>query len=796
MINKQKCMFVILSLILTSTLIAQEILPATKVASKQRMTKDQSLQRLSSGLQQINEFQTIKRQGNSPQKYLNSKTIEDIFLIQENQITVDLIAKSDPQLLQAELRSLNFKTTAIFGKTISGKIELDQLSALATLENLQYARPAYRPVRRIGSVDSQGDTAQYSDSGRFNNSVSGSGIKIGALSDSYNTLFGEAAGIASGDLPGPGNPNGYTAPVTVLAEYSSTGSDEARGMIEIIHDVAPAAQLYARTAFEGEADFAQGIIDLAAAGCKVIVDDIGYFAEPFFQDGIIAQAVDEVVDDGVIYFSAAGNSGDKSYESAGFNDSGYTISGSPIHDFDPGTGVDYTQQITIPNGVSVSISFQWDDPFGSLPNTIGSADTDMDIRLYNSQSFTLLAHSSSSNIITGDPLEIMSYTNNTGATVVADIIIIHYAGPEPNFMKYISWTNSISIDEYDTQSSTIVGHPNAAGAFAIGAVAWYNSAAYGASNSTINDFSSVGGTPIFFDKVGNSISTITRQKPEFVGPDGTNTTFFGTDIGVDTDSYPNFFGTSAAAPHAAGAAVLLVEMGANTRADILDAFISTSEDMDDPNTGGGDVGFDFATGYGLANTAEAITHFVNLPVELIQFDVHKNEKNGAVLTWSTASEFNHKSFILEHRVARGRFEEIVNIPGKGNSSTINQYRHEVAHLSGGNHYFRLLQRDLDGTKTDHGVVNLQIEKSVRPSWTFTTPEGQVIAIQASQNTAVSIRVFDTSGKLVQDIQQQLSAGEQHTTVLSSNHLPKGIYFYEIRRKDVLSQEKEIGKFIL
>src|SRR3712207_8995845 len=37
--------------------------------------------------------------------------------------------------------------------------------------------------------------------------------------------------------------------------------------------------------------FAKGILDLQKAGCNIITDDIAYFAEPMFQDGIIAQAV-------------------------------------------------------------------------------------------------------------------------------------------------------------------------------------------------------------------------------------------------------------------------------------------------------------------------------------------------------------------------------------------------------------------------------------------------------------------------------------------------------------------------
>jgi hypothetical protein len=59
-------------------------------------------------------------------------------------------------------------------------------------------------------------------------------------------------------------------------------------MMQIIHDIAPGADLAFYTAFYSEQDFANGILALAAAGCKVIVDDVSYFDEPFFQNGVVA----------------------------------------------------------------------------------------------------------------------------------------------------------------------------------------------------------------------------------------------------------------------------------------------------------------------------------------------------------------------------------------------------------------------------------------------------------------------------------------------------------------------------
>lgn len=93
-------------------------------------------------------------------------------------------------------------------------------------------------------------------------------------------------------------------------------------------------------------NFAQGILALAGVGANVINDDITYLFEPFYQDGVIAQAVDLVKARGVTYFSAAGNDARQAYE-APFRPSGrfFDIGKGPseAHDFDPGPGVDTCQ---------------------------------------------------------------------------------------------------------------------------------------------------------------------------------------------------------------------------------------------------------------------------------------------------------------------------------------------------------------------------------------------------------------------------------------------------------------------
>ena len=63
-------------------------------------------------------------------------------------------------------------------------------------------------------------------------------------------------------------------------------------MLQIIHDMVPKANLAFYTADVSEVDFAVGIVALKNAGCKVECDDVGYFDEPMFQNGVVAQAIE------------------------------------------------------------------------------------------------------------------------------------------------------------------------------------------------------------------------------------------------------------------------------------------------------------------------------------------------------------------------------------------------------------------------------------------------------------------------------------------------------------------------
>jgi subtilisin family serine protease len=424
-------------------------------------------------------------------------------------------------------------------------------------------------------------------------------------------------------------------------------------MMQLIHDVAPGSPLAFYTAFESQEDFAAGIRALAAAGSQVIVDDIIYFAEPMFEDGIIGQAVDEVYANGVAYFSSAGNDARQSYESRFRPSTEPGISG-PRHDFAPGRSVDGLQSTTATAGSLTLLSLQWDQPSLSANGRRG-ARSDVDVWFYDrsGEPFEICTDDPAQLVcqipgfdanIGGDAVETPVLLNFSDEDIEAQIGVELFEGPAPNYVKYVWFdldAGVFTVDEYDTASGTVYGHPNAAGAEAVGAAAWYQTEEWGSPlrpqclPACLDSFSSAGGSPVFFGPNGRRLGApIVRLKPGVTGPDGGNTSFFFLDLGFavpgtsEPDGVPNFFGTSASAPHVAAVAALILdqrERDVTARKRFIGprrltpdliywAMRLTADDMKLRNFGG-DIGpqpvdnangFDFDTGFGFVDAQRAL----------------------------------------------------------------------------------------------------------------------------------------------------------------------------------------------
>jgi hypothetical protein len=538
--------------------------------------------KLRSSLQELEaEYLDALKQGASSSTFKSSHAI---IMITDGLVRIEAVAKRDAGILINELERLGAQQIDSYKRIVNAWYPISNISQLALIEELQFVKPVYHESPDIGAATSEGELALQALAARDTYCVDGSGIRVGVISDSYTSAFpgGAAAGVASGDIPGAGNPNGFTTPVTVVNE-GPPGIDEGRAMIEIVHDLAPGAQIFFNTSSGGQATYATAINNLASvSNCDIIVDDVRYFEEPFYMDGLIAQACDNVFANGVPYFASAGNYAQSSYESV-YRDSNGSFN---AHDFDPTASRDTLQSITVNGGSRINLTLQWDDPWGSI--TPNSANTDLDVWLFNAGG-ALVASSTDFNI-GGDPTEFFSYTAPAGGAQTFRILITRSAGPDPSVLKWvIRNANGLVINEYPPTTinaqSTGYGHSNAAGANAVGAAFWGNTPAYGVNPPLPEGFTSSGGVQIRYNTNGVAITPITRNKPNFTAVDGTSNTFFGNGN--------NFFGTSAAAPHAAAVAALMLEANNSlTPTQVRNLLVNSSIDMLTP-------GFDFITGSGL-----------------------------------------------------------------------------------------------------------------------------------------------------------------------------------------------------
>jgi hypothetical protein len=319
---------------------------------------------------------------------------------------------------------------------------------------------------------------------------------------------------------------------------------------------------------------------------------------------------------------------------------------------------------------------------GTLAQALAAprATTDMDVLFYDEKG--ILVPLCPPGVATGITCQITG-TNNLATGDAVDLAALFFTGPRPEgtfqiritrsagsdaveVVKYVFFelAGEMIVEEHDTESGTAYGHANAAGAASIGAAAWYATVEWadnpadpfglyvdddGAPRcdpACAEDFSSAGEIPMFFDALGNRLATpVVRENPWVTGPDGGNTTFFTSDSSFDDDDgdglnnpfstfltpldpdpaseYPNFFGTSASAPHVAAVAALMLDKNAGlTPAAVYDVLRDTAEDMSlrvthlgvpgapiadvfliaDPDP----AGFDYDTGWGFVDGDAAI----------------------------------------------------------------------------------------------------------------------------------------------------------------------------------------------
>ena len=256
-------------------------------------------------------FDLIQEMKNNPQFAIqlqensSSKTIRSLIyqIDSENRIFTRIKCSADFRNVLDQLKQYNANIAAYNEKLglIDCWLSTEQIETLAQNPSIRNISECERGFVRTGSVTSEGDTIHKTDIIRQYLNAAGNGIKVGVISDGVDDI---ASSQATDDLP---------SAVNVLD--NSYGGNEGTAMLEIINDLAPGAELYFSQGVTSSLAFINSVNNLIDASCDIIVDDIGYFGEPSFEEGPIASAVRDVISkNGIVYASSAGNSQDEHYE--------------------------------------------------------------------------------------------------------------------------------------------------------------------------------------------------------------------------------------------------------------------------------------------------------------------------------------------------------------------------------------------------------------------------------------------------------------------------------------------------
>jgi len=476
----------------------------------------------------------------------------------------------------AELEALGLRVEAMVParRLIQGWVPSQALDDVAALDAVrEVKRPAYGMREGAGAVNTPGDAILGAAAARSAFGVSGAGVKVGVISDGVDHL---ADSVMSHDLP---------AGVEILAPGSG---DEGTALLEIVHDLAPGAAL----AFYGpttSVDMANGINALAAAGARVVVDDLAFFGEPKFEDGIIAETVRSFATGGRVYVSAAGNQAQQHYRAGyspvtgqNFPDSVYPA----VHDYLPGT-TDMGNTLAVPPFCSLSVILQWNNRFGA-------AADDFDLFIARSSDFVILAASADFQTGTQDPLEAAVFTNTTGSPVIVFITVaeFHLVSPPAalilDYFAFLDCSGNPGL-QYVTPSESLSGNHALVEALPIAAAA-------AATPAQAEVYTSQGP------------GTISFPFPEVRAvPVLTSVDCVPTQTGTLGFFVLPFCGTSAAAPHVAGILALLIERAPTLSTEQLRGVLTgTAVDL-------GPAGFDFTYGFGRADAFQALSFVTSGP---------------------------------------------------------------------------------------------------------------------------------------------------------------------------------------
>ena len=418
------------------------------------------------------------------------------------------------------------------------RVPINRLETMADQVNgIAFIRLPYRPRPLV--VTSQGvaltGASSFHTAGYY-----GQGGKVAIIDLGFDGL---AAAQAAGELQNVVYTWDY---IGNDLNVEGTGEVHGTGVAEVVEDMAPQASLYLMK-ISDEVDLQNAVSDALAYGIHIINHSVGWYNTNFYDGtGIIADVAADARDNGILWVNAAGNEASDGHWQGAFVD----VDGDALLDFGSGSdfvdgdGIDEGNRIYLASGDTVNIYMTWDDWTAS--------NQDYDLYLYDSFG-AIVASSTNYQNGTQQPIEKIEYSVTAPGNY--EIVIENYdasATPDIEFFAYADSSASLS-QHYHPPESTIITPANSAKVLTAGAIYRGNW-----TTGPQESFSSQG--PSNASKYAVSIT-----KPDICGPDG-----------VSNYTYGSFLGTSAASPHVAGAAALLLSENPSRTANDLQSLLESS----------------------------------------------------------------------------------------------------------------------------------------------------------------------------------------------------------------------------
>jgi len=491
---------------------------------------------------------------------------------------------------------------------VQAYISIYAFEDVAKIEDIYQISPVIEGFTNEGCYTSEGDQRLNADVARQKFGIKGANVTVGVISDGVNP---NGSVVSSNDSLDKAK-NELPSVVSLLSELDEDGAQlmvmnnsmekntaEGTAMLEIVHDLAPEADLLFFSAWPTpEAFLDTAIWALNRAGCDIMVDDVSNFTQPYFEDSAgISKPVYEKVNDfsnrGGLYVSSVGNQSCNYYESQ-FNDP----DSDNYHNFE-----NNDETLNFELGVNQTIVFyiQWS-------NKWGDATTVLDAEIWRKKVLFDDFVKIGSTIENGNPYVSIVYENTDDETENCYLKLKRILGEKVPYIKvyyqyYVKESNGYNkvfktVDEYYNGKGSSFGHPVFKNTMAVGAIPVNNNTE---EDQRIEGFSSYGPCSIFSDFEHNIYDL--RKKPDVLGSDGVTVSGafgFGND-----DS--KFSGTSAAAPHVAAVAALIKSSYLNLSNDQIRTILCNTAEKTGTNHYKYDLsGMSCETGFGRIDAYNAL----------------------------------------------------------------------------------------------------------------------------------------------------------------------------------------------